>query len=86
LPHTSLVQDAHKAGLQVYASGFANDVDIAYNYSFDPVSEYLSFVDNGDFSVDGVLSDFPITASATLDCFSHIGRNPTKQVDFLVIS
>ncbi|KAG7589164.1 Glycerophosphodiester phosphodiesterase domain [Arabidopsis suecica] len=86
LTHTSLVQDAHKAGLQVYVSGFANDVDIAYNYSWDPVSEYLSFVDNGDFSVDGVLSDFPITASATVDCFSHIGRNATKQVDFLVIS
>ncbi|AEE34580.1 Glycerophosphodiester phosphodiesterase GDPDL1 [Arabidopsis thaliana] len=86
VPHTSLVQDAHKAGLQVYVSGFANDVDIAYNYSSDPVSEYLSFVDNGDFSVDGVLSDFPITASAAVDCFSHIGRNATKQVDFLVIS
>ncbi|VVB16088.1 unnamed protein product [Arabis nemorensis] len=86
LPPTSLVQDAHKAGLQVYVSGFANDVDIAYNYSFDPVSEYLSFLDNGNFSVDGVLSDFPITASASIDCFSHIGRNATKQVDFLVIS
>ncbi|KAL1213107.1 Glycerophosphodiester phosphodiesterase GDPDL1 [Cardamine amara subsp. amara] len=86
LPHTSLVQDAHKAGLEVYVSGFANDVDIAYNYSFDPVSEYLSFVDNGDFSVDGLLSDFPITASASVDCFSHIGRNAKKQVDFLVIS
>ncbi|CAH2077855.1 unnamed protein product, partial [Thlaspi arvense] len=86
LPPTSLVQDAHKAGLEVYVSGFANDVDIAHDYSFDPVSEYLSFVDNGNFSVDGLLSDFPITASASLDCFSHIGRNATKQVDFLVIS
>ncbi|EOA12079.1 hypothetical protein CARUB_v10007932mg [Capsella rubella] len=86
LPHTSLVQDAHKAGLQVYVSGFANDVDIAHNYSFDPVSEYLSFVDNGDFSVDGMLSDFPLTASSSIDCFSHIGRNATKHVDFLVIS
>jgi glycerophosphoryl diester phosphodiesterase len=86
LPHTSLVQDAHKAGLKLYASGFANDVDIAYNYSWDPVSEYLSFVDNGNFSVDGMLSDFPLTASASVDCFSHIGRNATKQVDFLVIS
>ncbi|CAH8383102.1 unnamed protein product [Eruca vesicaria subsp. sativa] len=86
LPPTSLVQDAHKAGLKVYVSGFANDVDIAYNYSFDPVSEYLAFVDNGDFSVDGVLSDFPITASASIDCFSHIGKSATKQVDFLVIS
>ncbi|ESQ28745.1 hypothetical protein EUTSA_v10018170mg [Eutrema salsugineum] len=86
LPPTSLVQDAHKAGLKVYVSGFANDVDIAYTYSFDPVSEYLSFVDNGYFSVDGVLSDFPITASASIECFSHISRNATKQVDFLVIS
>ncbi|KAF8080192.1 hypothetical protein N665_0966s0005 [Sinapis alba] len=86
LPPTSLVHDAHKAGLQVYVSDFSNDAIIAYNYSFDPVSEYLSFVDNGDFSVDGVLSDFPITASASIDCFSHIGRNTTKQVDFLVIS
>ncbi|XP_010496108.1 PREDICTED: glycerophosphodiester phosphodiesterase GDPDL1 [Camelina sativa] len=86
VPHTSLVQDAHIAGLEVYVSGFANDVDLAYNYSFDPVSEYLSFVDNGDFSVDGMLSDFPLTASASVDCFAHIGRNATKQVDFLVIS
>nr|VDC87681.1 unnamed protein product [Brassica rapa] len=85
LPPTSLVQDAHKAGLQVYVSGFSNDVDIAYNYSSDPVSEYLSFVDNGDFSVDGVLSDFPITASASIDCFSHIGRNATKHgIDFII--
>ncbi|CAH8377737.1 unnamed protein product [Eruca vesicaria subsp. sativa] len=86
LPPTSLVQDAHKAGLEVYVSGFSNDIDIAHDYSSDPVSEYLSFVDNGNFSVDGVLSDFPITASASLECFSHIGRNAAKQVDFLVIS
>ncbi|KAG2250096.1 hypothetical protein Bca4012_023036 [Brassica carinata] len=86
LPSTSLVQDAHKAGLEVFVSGFANDVDIAHDYSFDPVSEYLSFMDNGNFSVDGVLSDFPITASASVECFSHVARNATKQVDFLVIS
>ncbi|CAN6914879.1 unnamed protein product, partial [Brassica oleracea] len=86
LPSTSLVQDAHKAGLEVFVSGFANDVDIAHDYSYDPVSEYLSFVDNGNFSVDGMLSDFPISASASVECFSHIGRNATKQVDFLVIS
>ncbi|KAH0889664.1 LOW QUALITY PROTEIN: hypothetical protein HID58_052093 [Brassica napus] len=87
LPPTSLVQDAHKAGLQVYVSGFANDIDIAHDYSFDPVTEYLSFVDNGNFSVDGVLSDFPITASSSIECFSHLGKNATKQgIDFLVIS
>lgn len=66
LPHTSFVQDAHKAGLEVYASVFGNDFDLAYNYSFDPLAEYLSFIDNGDFSVDGVLSDFPLTASSAV--------------------
>ncbi|EOA12945.1 hypothetical protein CARUB_v10025925mg [Capsella rubella] len=86
LPHTSVVQDAHKAGLEVYASGFANDFDIAYNYSFDPLAEYLSFIDNGDFSVDGVLSDFPLTASSAVDCFSNLGTNASTQVDFLIIS
>ncbi|KAG2281033.1 hypothetical protein Bca52824_052253 [Brassica carinata] len=75
LPPTSLVHDAHKAGLQLYVSGFANDANIAYNYSFDPVSEYLSFVDNGHFSVDGVLSDFPITASASIVDFLVISKN-----------
>ncbi|CAG7910081.1 unnamed protein product [Brassica rapa] len=85
-PHTSFVQDAHKAGLEVYASGFANDFDMAYNYSFDPLAEYLSFMDNGDFSVDGFLSDFPLTASSAVDCFSHLGSNASTQVDFLVIS
>ncbi|CAG7862570.1 unnamed protein product [Brassica rapa] len=85
-PTKSLVQDAHEAGLQVYVSGFANDIDIAHDYSSDPVSEYLSFVDNGNFSVDGVLSDFPLTASSSIDCFSHLGENAIKQVDFLVIS
>ncbi|KMT12880.1 hypothetical protein BVRB_4g089710 [Beta vulgaris subsp. vulgaris] len=75
LPHTSLVADAHKAGLEVFASDFANDNTFAYNYSYNPVAEYLSFIDNGDFSVDGLLSDFPITPSAAIDCFAHL---PTK--------
>ncbi|KAH0707772.1 hypothetical protein KY289_012848 [Solanum tuberosum] len=32
-----------------------------------PQTEYLSFVDNGVFSVDGVLSDLPVTASAIIE-------------------
>ncbi|KAJ0045487.1 hypothetical protein Pint_03999 [Pistacia integerrima] len=86
-PHTSLVADAHKEGLEVFASEFANDVVFSYNHSYDPVAEYLSFFDNGDFSVDGVLSDFPITPSAAADCFSHLGNNASKKVkDLLIIS
>jgi len=65
-PHTSIVSDAHKAGLEVFVSEFYNDVPLSYNYSYDPVTEYLNFVDNGVFSVDGVLSDFPVTPSAAI--------------------
>ncbi|KAK3014529.1 hypothetical protein RJ639_010079 [Escallonia herrerae] len=85
-PHTSVVLDAHKEGLEVFASEFANDVPFAYNYSYDPVAEYTSFVDNGNFSVDGVLSDFPITPSEAIDCFSHIGKNTSGKENLLVIS
>ncbi|KAG6735435.1 hypothetical protein POTOM_061956 [Populus tomentosa] len=85
-PHTSIVSDAHKAGLEVFVSDFYNDVPLSYNYSYDPVTEYLNFVDNVDFSVDGVLSDFPVTPSATIECFSGLGKNVTPQVNLLVIS
>ena len=65
-PPTTVVTDAHKAGLEVYASGFVNDMLTSYNYSFDPSAEYLQFVDNGQFSVDGFISDFPPTASQAI--------------------
>lgn len=63
---TTLVKDAHELGLEIYASGFANDAPASYNYSYDPVSEYLNFVDDADFSVDGVITDFPSTASEAI--------------------
>lgn len=65
-PHTTLVADAHKQGLEVFASGFANDNPGSYNYSYDPSTEYLQFIGNPDFSVDGVLTDFPSTASGAI--------------------
>ena len=66
LPATSSVSDFHKAGLEVYASGFANDDYLSYNYSYDPTKEYLQFIDNSQFSVDGVITDFPATASESI--------------------
>lgn len=63
---TTLVSDAHKQGLEVYASGFSNDLISSYNYSYDPSQEYLHFIDNSQFSVDGVLTDFPPTASEAI--------------------
>ncbi|KAM7260682.1 hypothetical protein ACFE04_011355 [Oxalis oulophora] len=86
LPHTSLVSDAHKVGLEVFAADFASDVQLSYNYSYDPITEYLYYINNGEFSVDGVLSDFPISPSEAVDCFAHLGRNATAQVNMLVIS
>ncbi|GAB2230017.1 hypothetical protein Droror1_Dr00014273 [Drosera rotundifolia] len=85
-PHTAIVSDAHKAGLQIFAKDFANDFLFAYNYSYDPVMEYLSFIDNGEFCVDGVLTDFPITPSEAIDCFARTGKNATGQVTPLIIS
>ncbi|KZV29535.1 putative glycerophosphoryl diester phosphodiesterase 1-like [Dorcoceras hygrometricum] len=81
-----LVLEAHKAGLEVYASNFANDASFPYNYSYDPVAEYLSYIDNGQFSVDGVLSDYPITPSAAIDCFSHMGKNAALRANISIIS
>ncbi|KAK9698015.1 hypothetical protein RND81_08G076800 [Saponaria officinalis] len=77
LPPTTLVTDAHKLGLEVYASGFANDMPGSYNYSYDPSAEYLQFIDNGQFSVDGVLTDFPSTASEAIACLAH-NKNASK--------
>ncbi|KAK3006559.1 LOW QUALITY PROTEIN: hypothetical protein RJ639_015632 [Escallonia herrerae] len=94
-PHTSVALDAHKEGLEVFASDFANDVPFAYNFSYDPVAECLSFINNGNFSVDGVLSDFPVTPSLiasliwmemVLDMVPHILFSVLAAAKALVIS
>ncbi|KAK1274403.1 putative glycerophosphoryl diester phosphodiesterase 1 [Acorus gramineus] len=85
-PHTPVVTDARKAGLEIYASEFANDAHFAYNYSYDPIAECLSFIDNTEFSVDGVLSDFPVTPSAAIECFSHTNETTNGLEKLLVIS
>ncbi|KAL0285417.1 UNVERIFIED_CONTAM: Glycerophosphodiester phosphodiesterase GDPDL7 [Sesamum angustifolium] len=84
-PATSLVQDAHREGLSVYASGFANDNFISYNYSFDPAREYLQFFDNSQFAVDGVLSDFPSTASEAIGCLNP-NKDAPRTIPTLIIS
>lgn len=85
-PYSSVVLDAHKEGLEVYASGFANDASLSYNYSYDPLAEYLYFIDNGIFSVDGVLTDFSTTASKAIGCFSHTKANSSDHGKPVVIS
>ncbi|KAF8103948.1 hypothetical protein N665_0182s0054 [Sinapis alba] len=86
-PHTSLVTDAHRQGLQVFASEFANDAVIAYNYSYDPTNEYLYFIYSGNFSVDGFLTDFPLTPYRAIKCFSHLDKKKAKkQANVTIIS
>ncbi|SDM58903.1 glycerophosphoryl diester phosphodiesterase [Polaromonas sp. JS666] len=62
LPATSLVADAHKAGLFVHPFTFRNERRrLAIDYQGDPKAEYLAFYRAG---VDGVFTDFTDTAIA----------------------
>ncbi|CAD6263397.1 unnamed protein product [Miscanthus lutarioriparius] len=85
-PYTSVVDDAHKVGLEIYAADFANDFLLSYNHSYDPLAEYLSFIDNDVFSVDGVLTDFPVTASEAIGCFTNLNKSNTDHGKPLIIS
>lgn len=59
---TTLVADAHKAGLMVHPYTFRNEQRrLAFDYQRDPKAEYLQFYRLG---VDGVFSDFVDTAIA----------------------
>ena len=59
---TSLIGDAHKAGLFVHAFTFRNESRyLAHSYLGDPQAEYRQFFRLG---VDGVFSEFPETAIA----------------------
>jgi glycerophosphoryl diester phosphodiesterase len=60
LKPTSLVADAHKAGLVVHPYTFRDEPEfLAPDYRLDPAKEYLQFFELG---VDGVFSDFGDTA------------------------
>ncbi|KAM7508312.1 hypothetical protein LguiA_018765 [Lonicera macranthoides] len=82
---TTLVADAHREGLEVFVFGLQNDGYMSYNCSYDPIKEYLNFVGSSDFAVDGVLTEFPSTASEAIECFAH--KKPIERIlPALVIS
>ena len=57
---TSLIEDAHAAGLKVHPYTFRDDPSFLVKaYNNDPVAEYHQFFKLG---VDGLFSDFPDTA------------------------
>jgi glycerophosphoryl diester phosphodiesterase len=60
LKPTSLVADAHRAGLVVHPYTFRDEPEfLAPDYRLDPIREYLEFYELG---VDGVFTDFGDTA------------------------
>ena len=65
MPATSVVKDAHAAGLFVHAYTFRNEAKrLASDFNGDPKAEYKLFINLG---VDGVFSDFTDTAKAARD-------------------
>lgn len=68
LPASTLVADAHKAGLFVHAYTFRNEKRrLAYDFGGDPAKEYLLFYRLG---IDGLFTDFPDTALAARVAYS----------------
>ena len=72
-PPTTLIDDAHKAGLFVHAYTFRNEQRrLAFDYNKDPKAEYLQFYRLG---LDGLFSDFPDTAlEARKTYLQELGR------------
>nr|WP_315491948.1 glycerophosphodiester phosphodiesterase [uncultured Rhodoferax sp.] len=72
-PATSVVADAHKAGLLVHPYTFRNEAKrLAFDYKGDPKAEYLQFYRLG---VDGLFTDFTDTAVAARATYlKELGR------------
>ncbi|XP_012448234.1 glycerophosphodiester phosphodiesterase GDPDL7 [Gossypium raimondii] len=81
---TTLVADAHKFDLEVFAAAFANDIPGSYNYSYDPVAEYLQFINDPNNMVDGFVTDFSQTAANAIACLA--GNDTDKKVNALIIT
>ena len=73
LPPTTLIADAHKAGLFVHAYTFRNESRrIPADFKNDPKEEYKAFYRLG---IDGLFSDFADTAiAARADYLKEMGR------------
>jgi glycerophosphoryl diester phosphodiesterase len=72
-PPTTLIADAHKAGLFVHAYTFRNEQRrLAADYKGDPQAEYLQYYRLG---LDGLFSDFTDTALLARDAYlKELGR------------
>ncbi|MEA5572729.1 glycerophosphodiester phosphodiesterase family protein [Calothrix sp. UHCC 0171] len=67
LAPTTLVEDAHSAGLLVHLYTLRNEgVFLAPDYNGDPIQEYKQFIELG---VDGFFTDFPGTGDTIRDLY-----------------
>lgn len=72
---TSVVKDLHAANLSVYVFYLRNEyVALAFDYASDPTRELATMI--AGYGVDGVITDFPATASRYLSKY-----NPTQPDD-----
>lgn len=63
---TPIVEEMHKANISVYVSVFSNEfVAIAQDYYSDPIVELATYI-SSPFDVDGVVTEYPATATAYL--------------------
>ncbi|MBD2727534.1 esterase-like activity of phytase family protein [Nostoc sp. FACHB-892] len=73
LPPTTLIQDAHNAGLQVHPYTFRDeDLYLAADYQGNPELEYQQFFQLG---VDALFTDFPDTGDKVRDFLSDPQNN-----------
>jgi glycerophosphoryl diester phosphodiesterase len=80
LPPTSVVSDAHRAGLVVHPYTFRNEVPrLPPPFGTNPLAEYKRFYDLG---VDGMFSDFADTAFAARAM--HLLANDSSYADCLL--
>ena len=75
LPATTLISDAHAAGLLVHAYTFRNEArNLAYDYQGNPELEFQKFINLG---IDGYFTDFPATGAKVRDQLSaSVVRSP----------
>jgi len=75
LPPTSVVRDAHAAGLFVHVWTMrSEDVFLSPSYGGDPAREYEQFA---SLAVDGLFTDFPDVAAAVFRRHSPRPRHPS---------
>lgn len=80
---TSLIDDAHNAGLLVHAYTFRNeDQYLAADYNGNPELEYEQFFNLG---IDGVFSDFPDTGVAVRNRLIQQVPEPSTLMAFAVL-